>query len=69
MLAAPTLDDVISRLREVPLDDWGPDGVRYVTILFWNELGFRLLENQYSATESERWYYSSGEFWDLFLAG
>src|SRR5262249_41550020 len=69
MLAAPNLESIEERLNWHPYAEWGPDGVRYVCILFWNDHGYRILRNMYSAKDWERWDMSSGEFWDLFLAG
>jgi hypothetical protein len=69
MLAAPNLESIAERLKWHPHAEWGPDGVRYVCILFWNDHGYRILRNTYSAKDWERWDMSSGEFWDLFLAG
>ncbi|MGH3908841.1 MAG: hypothetical protein ACRDTE_32365 [Pseudonocardiaceae bacterium] len=69
MLPAPDLDRIDQRLARIDLDQWGPDGIRYVCILFWNELGHRMLSHQFDVRAWERWSHSSGEFWDLFLAG
>lgn len=69
MLAAPNLESITDRLKWHPYAEWGPDGVRYVCVLFWNNHGYRILRNMYSARDWERWDISSGEFWDLFLAG
>jgi hypothetical protein len=69
MLAAPSLESIIERLTWIPYKEWGPDGVRYVCVLFWNDHGYRMLENTYSARDWEKWDMSSGDFWDLFLAG
>lgn len=69
MLGAPDLDVIKHRLRNVHFEPWGPDGVRYVCVLFWDELGFRLLRNHVSADTWDGWHESSGQFWDLFLAG
>ncbi|WP_328863557.1 hypothetical protein [Streptomyces virginiae] len=51
------------------MDPWGPDGVRYVCFLFWDHHGYRHLTNQIAGETWSRWHHSSGEFWDLFLAG
>lgn len=69
MLPAPDLESIIERLTWHPHEKWGPDDVRYVCVLFWNDHGYRMLENTYSATDWEKWDISSGDFWDLFLAG
>ncbi|MEH0557426.1 hypothetical protein [Streptomyces sp. B21-101] len=69
MIPAPDLRDVVSRLESVRLEPWGPDGVRYICVLFWDHQGYRHLTNKIDWHTWERWHYSSGEFWDLFLAG
>jgi hypothetical protein len=69
MLNAPDLDAILSRLRRVPHTPWGPDGVHYVSILFWDEQGNRALYNGVDDAAWERWSVTSGEIWDLFLAG
>lgn len=69
MLPAPDLDHIDRRLANVHLQPWGPDGVRYVCILFWNELGYRMLSHHFDVQAWQRWSDSSGQFWDLFLAG
>ncbi|WP_327740595.1 hypothetical protein OG749_47050 (plasmid) [Streptomyces nojiriensis] len=69
MLPAPDLKEIVSRLESVRLDPWGPDGVRYVCVLFWDNHGYRHLTNQIDWETWQRWHRSSGEFWDLFLAG
>jgi hypothetical protein len=69
MLPAPNLDSISDRLHNVHLDPWGPDGVRYICILFWDFLGYRFLTNEFDRKKWESWSHSSGEFWDLFLAG
>ncbi|MGH3799130.1 MAG: hypothetical protein ACRDTD_03175 [Pseudonocardiaceae bacterium] len=47
MLPAPELDSIQQRLTRIDLDQWGPDGLRYVCILFWNELGYRMLAHHF----------------------
>lgn len=47
LLPAPDLDNINHRLAHVDLEQWGPDGVRYVCILFWNELGYRMLSHHF----------------------
>lgn len=69
MLPAPDLQSIEQRLARIDLDQWGPDGVRYVCILFWDELGARMLSHQFDVRTWEAWSHSSGEFWDLFLGG
>src|ERR1700677_4530173 len=69
MLQAPNLDVILWRLRHVPHSPWGPDGVRYVSILFWDEQGYRALYNGVDDAAWKRWSVTSGETWDLFLAG
>lgn len=69
MLAAPNLEEIVKRLGRVDLEQWGPDDVRYVCILFWDNRGYRYLENTFEVNDWERWSISSGDFWDLFLAG
>jgi hypothetical protein len=69
MLPAPNLESITDRLKWHPHEEWGPDDVRYVSVLFWDNHGYRILRNRYSANDWERWDLSSGEFWDLFLAG
>ena len=69
MLVAPNLDEILERLRHVPHSPWGPDGVRYVSILFWDEQGYRSLFNGIDDAAWERWNVTSGQTWDLFLAG
>ncbi|MEU0896768.1 hypothetical protein [Streptomyces massasporeus] len=59
----------MNRLKYLRLDPWGPDGVRYVCFLFWDFRGYRHLTNQIDRETWERWHLSSGQFWDLFLAG
>lgn len=69
MLPAPDINSIRQRLMGIDLDQWGPDGLRYVCLLFWDELGYRLLDHKFDVRTWERWSFSSGEFWDLFLAG
>ncbi|MCX5345882.1 hypothetical protein [Streptomyces atratus] len=69
MIPAPNLREIIKQLEYVRLDPWGPDGVRYVCVLFWDYHGYRYLTNQIDRQTWERWHWSSGQFWDLFLAG
>lgn len=57
------------RLGTIELVPWGPDGVRYVCILLWDSAGYRQLANSFGIDEWRRWDATSGEFWDLFLAG
>jgi len=38
-------------------------------LLFWNDLGYRMLHHQFDAQTWQNWALSSGQFWDLFLAG
>ncbi|MFJ4585091.1 hypothetical protein [Streptomyces echinatus] len=59
----------MKRLENVRVDPWGPAGVRYVCVLFWDYHGYRHLTNQIDRDTWERWHWSSGQFWDLFLAG
>lgn len=61
--------DIQRRLLNVDLDPWGPDGVRYVCVLLWDSVGYRHLANSFGVDAWLRWDASSGEFWDLFLAG
>ncbi|MFD7729113.1 hypothetical protein ACFV6F_01825 [Kitasatospora phosalacinea] len=63
------LNQIVHRLTSVELDPWGPDGVRYVCILLWDHQGYRRLGNEIDAATWLRWDTSSGQFWDLFLAG
>lgn len=67
MLPAPDLDTIDQRLARIDLEQWGPDGIRYVCILFWNELGHRMLSHHFDVQAWERWSHSSGEFWDCSL--
>lgn len=69
MLPAPDLGEVLRRLKSLRLDPWGPDGVHYICVLFWDYHGYRYLTNQIDWPTWERWHLSSGQFWDLFLAG
>ena len=64
-----SLETVEARLTKVPLDPWGPDDARYVCLLFWNQLGLRLIRNTAQEADWKNWHASSGDFWDLFLAG
>ncbi|GAA5094696.1 hypothetical protein [Nocardia iowensis] len=66
---AESLDDISERLRQIRFEPWGPDGVRYLCILFWNELGYRMLYNRFNSRAWTQWSKSSGDFWDLHLAG
>lgn len=66
---APDLEVIVERLKRVQLDPWGPDGVRYVSILFMDDQGYRALRNALVETTWPRWDETSGEFWDLFWAG
>jgi len=43
--------------------------VRYVSFLFWDEQGYRALLNVVRDEDWSTWHDSSGDFWDLFLAG
>ena len=69
MLGAITLQDIYGHLAGIDLEKWGPGGDRFVCILFWNYEGYRHLENSFDVSDWEKWSRSSGEFWDLFLAG
>jgi len=69
MLPAPTLESITNRLKGIDYEEGGPDGVRYVCVLFFNYHGYRILYNMYSAKDWGNWSTSSGELWDLFLAG
>lgn len=69
MEPAPDLAQIIQRLKEVELDPWGPDGVRYVAMLFWNHQGYRALLNTLHRESWPRWNKTSGPYWDLFWAG
>lgn len=69
MLAVPDLEAIFERLDRLSYEQWGPDDVRYVCILFWDYLGYRQLDSAFEVADWERWSRSSGEFWDLFLAG
>ncbi|WP_344442331.1 hypothetical protein [Kitasatospora nipponensis] len=37
--------------------------------MFWDYRGYRHLTNQIAGEAWSRWHHSSGDFWDLFLAG
>jgi hypothetical protein len=69
MLLVTTLMALRQRLDELRVYPWGPDGTRYMCVLFWDDLGYRILDNTVDAETWSRWSRSSGEFWDLFLAG
>jgi hypothetical protein len=69
MILSPSLEAIYDRLQGIDLEEWGPGGWRYVCILFWNYEGYRHLRNSFDVSYWERWSRSSGEFWDLFLAG
>ncbi|MFF4264609.1 hypothetical protein ACFY7Y_03975 [Streptomyces virginiae] len=69
MLGIRSLNDIVHRLEQVTLSPWGPDGVRYVCVLLWDYQGYRQLNNQIDTASWLRWTNSSGQFWDLFLAG
>lgn len=43
--------------------------MRYVAILFWDEQGYRALYNGVDDAAWKRWSVTSGQTWDLFLAG
>jgi len=64
-----TVAHVVERLLNIELDPWGPEGIRYACFLIWDSAGFRHLANAFGADDWERWDASSGEFWDLYLAG
>lgn len=63
------LVQVRQRLGRIELVPWGPDGVRYVCVLLWDSAGYRQLANSFGVDEWRRWDATTGEFWDLFLAG
>jgi hypothetical protein len=69
MVPAVDLSHIEQRLEMVHHDQWGPEDTRYVCVLFWDDLGFRMLRNSYDAGDWLAWHESSGQFWDLFLAG
>lgn len=63
------LVQIRQRLGTIELVPWGPDSVRYVCVLFWDSTGYRQLANTFGVDEWRRWDTTTGEFWDLFLAG
>lgn len=71
-LAIDTVVELVQirqRLGTIELVPWGPDGVRYICVLLWDSAGYRQLANTFGMDEWRRWDATSGEFWDLFLAG
>jgi hypothetical protein len=69
VLPTPNVKKIFRRLECVDFQDWGPDQTRYVCILFWNQTGYRLLRNTINTDTWNQWDKSSGQAWDLHLAG